>query len=88
MPIRRSGIKELRKNRTNKMRNMDIKSDLKKMVKSFLATVNEKKTDEAKAQLKVIYKKIDKAAKRNLLHKNTAARRKSHFSKLVNQAAS
>ena len=88
MPIRRSGIKELRKNRKNKMRNMDIKTDLKKAVKSFLTTVNEKKTDEAKAQLTIIYKKIDKAAKRNLLHKNTAARRKSHLSKLINQAAS
>lgn len=87
MPQRRSGIKELRKNRKNRMHNLDIKTDLKKTIKEFVKVVDEKKEPEAKDQLKTVYKKLDKAAKRNLIHKNTVARRKSKFSKLANNIA-
>jgi len=65
------------------MHNLDIKTALKKTVKKFLASVEEKNTAEAQSNLKVLYKKLDKAAKRNILHKNTVARRKSKFSKQI-----
>ena len=87
MPQRRSGIKELRKNRTRHLHNLDIKTDLKKTIKKFLASVNENKLEEAKESLKTVYKKLDKAAKRNIIAKNTAARRKSRFSKAVAQVS-
>jgi small subunit ribosomal protein S20 len=82
MPQRRTSIKELRKNHTRHMRNLDIKTDLKKTVKSFTATASKDKT-KAKDLLKELYKKMDKAAKRNVMHKKTAARRKSRFAKLL-----
>ena len=63
------------------MHNLDIKTDLRKTTKKYLLSVKEKKTADAQANLKVLFKKIDKAAKRNIFHKNTAARRKSNFSK-------
>ena len=81
MPQRRSGIKELRKNRTNRMHNLDIKTSLKKTIKKYAVSVENKKTDEAKENLKIVYKKLDKAAKRNILNKNTASRRKSKLAK-------
>ena len=82
MPQRRNAIKELRKNHTRRMQNLNIKTDLKKTLKSFTAIAT---TDKAKGQelLKTLYKKFDKAAKSNILHKKTAARRKSRFAKLV-----
>ena len=82
MPQRRNAIKELRKNRTRHMQNLDIKSDLKKTLKNFVSAA---KADKTKAQdlLKTLYKKMDKAAKRKVLHKKTAARRKSRFAKLL-----
>jgi len=83
VPQRRCAIKELRKNRKNHLHNLDIKTDLKKTIKSFRTSVSAQKKDEAAEQLKDVYKKIDKATKRNLLHKNTAARRKSSYSKLL-----
>jgi len=83
VPQRKSGIKELGKNYRKRMHNLDIKTDLKKTIKKFVLSVDEKKTDEIKENLKVVYKKLDKAAKRNILHDNTAARRKSRFSKLA-----
>ncbi|HPN87825.1 MAG TPA: 30S ribosomal protein S20 [Candidatus Omnitrophota bacterium] len=84
MPQRKTAIKDVRKNYRNKMRNMDIKTDLKKTEKTFLKSVTDKNKTDALQNLKLLYKKIDKAAKRNILHKNTAARQKSRFMKLVN----
>ncbi len=83
MPQRRTAIKELRKNYKRQMHNLDIKSDLKKTIKNFTSLVDAKKKDEAKKSLQVLFKKIDKAAKRNIFHKNTAARRKSRFNRLL-----
>lgn len=82
MPQRRNAIKELRKNHTRHMRNLDIKTELKKTVKSFVSTAS-KDQSKAKDLLKELYKKMDKAAKRNVLHKRTAARRKARFAKLL-----
>jgi len=82
MPQRRTAIKDLRKNHTRHMQNLDIKSDLKKSLKAFVSAAKDKKTD-AKDLLKTLYKKLDKAAKRNVLHKKTAARRKSRFAKML-----
>ena len=83
MPQRKSEITELAKNRRKRMHNLDIKTDLRKTVKKFIKSVEEKNTEEIKENLKTVYKKFDKAAKRNILHNNTAARRKSKFSKLA-----
>ena len=64
------------------MRNLDIKTDLKKTVKKFLVAVTDKKSDAGEL-LKALYKKMDKAAKRKTMHKKTAARRKSRFARLL-----
>lgn len=83
MPQRKSGIKDLRKNHARKMHNLDIKTSIKKTVKKFLASVKDKNVAESQSNLNLVYKKLDKAAKRNILQTNTVARRKSKFSKLV-----
>jgi len=83
VPQRRSGIKELRKNRTNRMHNLDIKTDLKKTIKRFLSAVDAKNKTEAQSKLNLVYKKLDKATKRKILAKNTVARRKSRFYRLL-----
>ena len=80
MPQRRTAIKDLRKAHTKHLHNLQIKTDLKKVVKKFTTAVTDKKTD-SKELLKEIYKKFDKAAKRNVMHKKTAARRKSRFAR-------
>ena len=88
MPQRRAGIKDLRKNRSRRMHNLDIKTDLRKTTKKFLASVEEKNTEESQSNLRLLYKKLDKAAKHNILHKNTVARRKSKFSRQLANSAS
>jgi len=82
MPQRRTAIKDLRKAHTKHLHNLQIKTDLKKTVKKFLTSATAKKED-SKDLLKEIYKKFDKAAKRKVMHKKTAARRKSRFAKTL-----
>mgnify|MGYP001614180667 CR=1 FL=1 len=83
MPQRRTAIKDLRKNRKHHLHNLDIKTDLRKTIKNFLALITAKNVTEAQSALKLVYKKLDKAAKRHILHDNTASRRKARFSKLA-----
>jgi small subunit ribosomal protein S20 len=86
MPQRRTAIKDLRKAHTKHLHNLQIKTDLKKTIKKFTAAAAEKKAD-VKELLKEIYKKFDKAAKRKVMHKKTAARRKSRFARSIALAA-
>ena len=83
MPQRHSGIKALRQNRRRRMENLDIKTTLRKTIKTFLASAEAKNVEEATTNLKTVYKKLDKAAKRNILEKNTASRRKARFARVL-----
>ena len=87
LPHRRNAIKALRQNKKRHFYNLDIKSDLRHTVKKFQDLVAQKNKAEAQATLQMIFKKFDKAAKIHLIHKNTAARRKSRFSKLLARIA-
>jgi len=87
LPHRRNAIKALRQNKKRHLHNLDTKTDIRKTVKKFEESVAQKNAAEAKTLLATIYKKFDKAQKDNLLHKNTAARRKSRFSKLLSSIA-
>jgi small subunit ribosomal protein S20 len=82
VPQRRTAIKELRKTQRRHMHNLDLKTDLKKTLKQFTVAATAK-TADSKDLLKTVYKKLDKAAKRNIMHKRTAARRKAKFAKLI-----
>lgn len=59
-----------------------LKTELKKVME--LAKSN---PDAAKKALPVVYSVIDTAAKKNLIHKNNAARKKSNMARLVEKAA-
>jgi small subunit ribosomal protein S20 len=83
LPQRRTAIKDRRKNKKQRFHNLAIKTDLKKTIKKFLASIASKNLPEAEANLHLLNKKIDKAAKRAIFHKNTASRRKSRFGRLL-----
>ena len=54
---------------------------IKGLVKEFQDLVSQQKVEKAKKLLPQIYKAIDKAAKVNVLKKNTAARKKSKITR-------
>jgi small subunit ribosomal protein S20 len=83
MPITQSAKKALRQNITRRARNLIKKDAYKKAVKEFRAFVAEKKTEEAKKLLPIVYAALDKAAKTKVIEKNKAARLKSRLSQLL-----
>ncbi len=67
------------------LKNKMIKSDLKTAIKKADAAIAENADNKADA-VKVAIKKIDMACTKGILHKNTAARRKSGLTTRLNQS--
>ncbi len=79
MPVTRTAKKALRQNRTRYEKNVAARVELKKVIKDFKKLVEGKKMDEAVKKLSSVYQTLDKAAKTNLIKKNTANRLKSRL---------
>ncbi len=76
MPLIRSAIKKVRKDKVRTERNQVREDALKKALKIA------RRKPEAK-NLSTVFSALDKAVKVNLIHKNRASRLKSHLSKLA-----
>ena len=86
MPQRKCAAKRLRADRQRSAHNFELKSGLKKELKGLRLLVRQGKLDEAKSRLRQAFAKFDRAAAKGILHKNTAARRKSVLSRLLHPA--
>lgn len=84
MPITSSAKKALRQNIRRKKRNLVYKKKMKSLIKEIRTLALEKKTEEAKKLLPEVYKILDKSAKENIIKKNTASRKKSRLTRLLN----
>lgn len=76
MPIIRSAIKKVRKDKTRTARNKKRETALKSLIKKARVTKNAK-------NLQAVFSALDKAAKVHLIHPNKAARLKSRLSNLT-----
>lgn len=83
MPHRRTAVKSLRKDKKRRHRNLKIKRDLKKAIKKLRACLTAKNVPEAKTLLSEVFSKLDKAAKKGIIKKNNASRKKSRLSRLL-----
>jgi len=83
MPIIKSAIKRVRKTKRQTQHNLISKNKFKSLIKEFLALVKEKKIEEAAKIFPQVQKAIDLAVKKNLIHANNGARKKSNLSKLI-----
>ncbi|GIW65102.1 MAG: 30S ribosomal protein S20 [Candidatus Parcubacteria bacterium] len=84
MPRKKSVAKSLRQSKKRYLINKSRKHKIKLAIKTLKQYLKEKKVEEAKKSLSMVYKQIDKAAKR-FWHKNKAARLKSRFAKLLSK---
>ena len=73
MPNIKSAIKRVRITKKRTARNKAYKSALKTLIKNALNTQGEQK----EKAIKVAVKKLDQAVSKGILHKNTAARKKT-----------
>lgn len=79
----KSAIKAARKSTRLRDRNQGVKTRLKSLHKKFEAAVKAKDAAAAKAAGSAYTSAMDKAIKSGVVHKNAAARAKSHVSKHV-----
>lgn len=83
MPITRSAKKALRGSKRKKLVNDRRKKTFKESIKKVEKFVKEKAMKDAKSAAQLAYQAIDKAAKRGVITKNTASRKKARISKMT-----
>ena len=82
MANHKSALKRAGQNENRRMRNRSVKTRVKTVVKEVRQAVANNADDGAKVQLITAQSAIDKAAKKGVLHKRTAARKVSRLAKL------
>jgi small subunit ribosomal protein S20 len=87
MPQKKSAYKEIRKAKKRHLRNVAISSEVKTLIKKYNSLLSEKKFDEAKEFLRTVSSKVSKAARKGIIHKNTASRKISRLSKALARLA-
>lgn len=86
MPIIKSASKRMRQAQKRQTRNVAVKTAVKKQFKIVRTEVLEGSLKDNKALVAAI-SQIDRAVKKGVLHKRTAARRKSRLTLAYNTAA-
>ena len=87
MPNIKSAAKRDQLAKARAIKNKAAKSALKTAMKKFDAAVAEGNKDAAVTTYKVAVKAVDKAAVKNLIHKNNAAHKKSAMTLKLNSMA-
>ncbi|MBR1507109.1 MAG: 30S ribosomal protein S20 [Eubacterium sp.] len=83
----KSAKKRILVSKKKEFRNKSIKSKVKTLTKKVEAAAAAGDKAEAEAALKVAISEISKAASKGVYHKNTAARKVSRLTLLVNKIA-
>jgi small subunit ribosomal protein S20 len=81
-------IKDVKKSRERRLRNMAVKSKIKTFVKKARAAIETGEAEAIKKALAEAASVIDKAAEKGIIHKNAAARRKSRLMRAANKVLS
>lgn len=80
MPNNKQAKKRMRQDEERRIKNKTVRSAMRSAVKKVLAA----ESDEAASQaLPEAIKRVDKAAKKNIIHANAAARYKSRLHRVV-----
>ena len=80
MANNRSAKKRIKIIKRNRLRNRFYKSSIRTLSKSFFKNLYSSTKEESQDMLNSLYSLIDKAKKKNVFHKNTAARKKARLS--------
>ncbi len=87
MPIIKSAKKALRSSLQKRVYNVRVQSNMRDILKNIAKHIESGKLDEAQKLLSDAYQVIDKAAKRGVIKKNTASRKKSRLAIAIAKVA-
>jgi len=79
----KSTQKRVRQNERRRLRNRTVRSKVKTLYKKVETAVKDNEIEEAKSNCILFVSAMDKAVKKGVFHKNTAARKKSKIMKKV-----
>jgi len=85
MPITKSAKKALKTDIRRKAENDLVRSKIKGALKGAKISIAKKESDVTE-KIQSLYRELDLAAKKNVIHKNKAARLKSRISKAASKA--
>ena len=83
MANNKSAEKRHRKSEERRLHNKSVKSAVRTSIKKFVSLA-QKKDSQAGAALKEMTKKLDTAARKGIISKNSAARKKSRMQRYFN----
>ena len=84
MPNIKSSIRSVKTDAERRVKNMQVKSQIRTATRKAVEAVEAGQAEEAKAAFVNAVSVIDKAAGKGVIHKNTAARKKSNLAAKVN----
>jgi small subunit ribosomal protein S20 len=84
----KSAIKRARQNEIRRIRNRSVKTRVKSVVKNVRQAVAAGSGEALDVQLKEAQSAIDKATKKGVMHKRTAARKVARLAKLTQSVSS
>lgn len=84
MANHKSALKRAQQNQVRRLRNKAVKSRVKSVTKAVRQAVAENSAEAAPLALKAAQSNIDKAAKKGVLHKRTAARKVARLARITN----
>lgn len=85
MPQHKSPMKRMKTDKKRQARNNYVKRTLKTLSKQLLVTET---VEDKQEVLNKLYAQLDKAAKKGVIHKRTASRRKSRIAGYLNKEIS
>jgi small subunit ribosomal protein S20 len=85
MPNTKSAAKAMRQSKRRNAYNLRTKTKLKVALKNTRKAITDNDSKESVESLKKAYAALDKAAKKGVIHKNTASRKKSRLAKAISK---
>lgn len=83
MANHKSAVKRARQNELKRLQNKRLKTRIKKVTKDVRLAGDDSQKSNALNRLNIAKSVIDKAAKKGAIHRNTASRKISRLSKVV-----
>jgi len=79
----KSALKRARQNELRRLRNKSTRTRIKRIVKDVRSSIKETSDKDKMVKLNAAQSAIDKASKKGVIHKRTAARKISRLTKLA-----
>ena len=84
MANHKSALKRARQNEIRRIRNKSVKTRVKNIIKDLKLAIDGESKEAVPEKLNAAKSAVDKAAKKGVLHRRTAARKISRLSRLAN----